>query len=88
MMKPGHIIYIYIYIIYQNDHLDERIKNPLLALVEITPIEVNRKIMKSGEIEHKMTLFHTMEPIEMIGFRHTFLFVSIYGLTWSSFNTR
>ena len=28
--------------------------------------------MKSGEMEHEMTLFHTMEPIEMFRSRHAF----------------
>ena len=31
--------------------------------------------MKSGEMEHEMTLFHTMEQIEMICSRHTFIFL-------------
>ena len=39
--------------------------------------------MKSGEIKHEMTLFHTMEPIRNILFQRHILFVTIYGLVWS-----
>ena len=35
--------------------------------------------MKSGEMEHEMTSFHAMEPIEMFCSRHTF-YDHIYGL--------
>ena len=35
--------------------------------------------MKSGEMEHEMTLFHTMKPIEMFCSRHIILkIVTIY----------
>ena len=36
--------------------------------------------MKSSEMEDEMTLFHTMEPKEMFCSRHTFFYVTIYGL--------
>ena len=44
--------------------------------------------MKSGEMKHEMTLFHTWDPTENVLFQTHLLFVTIYGLMWSSFNIR
>ena len=40
--------------------------------------------MKSHEMKHEMTLFHTMEPNKNVLFQLHLLFVIIYGLVWSS----
>ena len=44
--------------------------------------------MKSGEMKHEMTLIHTMGPNKNVLFQTHLLFVTIYGLMWSSFNIR
>ena len=56
----------------------------LLTLLAFVEISRNRNIMKTGEMKHEMTLFHTMGP------NRNFLFQTqlIYGLEWSSFNIR
>ena len=40
--------------------------------------------MKSSEMKHEMTLFHKMEPNRNVLFQTHLLFVTIYGLVWSS----
>ena len=44
--------------------------------------------MKSGEMKHEMTLFHTMGPNRNVLFQTHLIFVTIYGLVWSFFNIR
>ena len=50
--------------------------------------DIHRNIMKSGEMKLEMTLFHTMGPNRNVLFQTHLLFVTIYGLMWSSFNIR
>ena len=47
----------------------------LVAFVVIS----RRNIMKSGEIKHEMTLFHTMGPNRNVLF-HIYSFVTIYNM--------
>ena len=44
--------------------------------------------MINGEMKHEMTFFHTMGPNRNVLFQIYLLFVTIYGLMWSSFNIR
>ena len=41
--------------------------------------------MRSGEMKHGMTLFHTMGPNRNVLFQTHILLVTIYGFIWSSF---
>ena len=45
-------------------------------------------LLKSCEMKHEMTLFHTMGPDKNVLFQTHLLFVTIYGLMWGSFNIR
>ena len=49
--------------------------SPLLAFVGIS--RIYRNIVKSGEMKHEMTLFHTMGPNKNVLFQ-IHLFVTIY----------
>ena len=40
--------------------------------------------MKSGEMKYEMTLFHTVGPNRNVLFQTHLLFVTTYGLVWSS----
>ena len=44
--------------------------------------------MKSGEMKHEMTLFHTIGPNGNVLFQTHLLLVTIYGLMQTSFNIR
>ena len=59
---------------------------PSPAFVSIS--RIYRNIMKSGEMKHEITLFHTMGPNRNALFQTHLIFVTIYGLMWSSFNIR
>ena len=50
--------------------------------------DVYRNITKRGKMKHEMTLFHKMGPNRNVLFQTHLLFVTIYGLMWSSFNIR
>ena len=41
---------------------------------------MHRNIMKSGEVKHEITLFHTIEPNRNVLFQTPLLFVTIHGL--------
>ena len=59
--------------IYFKSNIEE-LHGTLRVQLHYASFQVYKTIMKSGEMEHEMTLFHTMEPIEMFCSRHTIIF--------------